>query len=404
MKILLMNALWGQTGGKEQYVLDCVEEFTRMGHECSLVYSRASSRPGQTNLPLIRRYAIATFSDITSVKDTWGAEQLAGVLRDEAPDVIFMRDVRNLRLLTVLKNYGGLVPMSHDNWLTCMRVISTTYFRRTICTHTCGYRCLLHGCFLRKNPAGSGIVYNSLFQHRALLESYKDINIHLVASNYLKKRLVQHGFNPDQVKVVGDFTDVQPSTSVAVNESVPGITFVGRIDRYKGVDYLMRALAQLSIPFRCSVIGDGAYLPHCKELSRKLGIADCVDFTGWLSRDKVTERLSTCSMVVVPSICPEQFARVGLEAMTCSKPVVAFDVGGISDWLKDGTNGYLVPVKRVDLLAQRIEELLRDRQKAANMGAEGFRIVKTVFSRERHFDHLLSAFEFAAHTRRRGTA
>jgi len=404
MKILLMTSLWGQCGGKEQYVLGCVQEFTRMGHECSLACAGTSWRRGQTSLPPIRQYEISTYSEITSVNDTWGAEQMAGILRHEAPDAIFMTDVRNLRLLAVLKHYGGLVPMSHDNWLTCMRATNTTYFRREICTHICGYRCLLHGCFLRKNPVGRKLIYNSLFQHRALRESYKGIDIHLVASTYMKKRLVQHGFNPDQVKVVGYFADVQPSTIVAANASLPTLTFIGRIDRYKGVDYLIRALAQLSTPFRCSVIGDGEYLPYCKELSNKLGIAHCVDFTGWLSRDKLTEHLTTCSMLVVPSVWAEPFGIVGLEAMTCSKPVVAFDTGGISDWLKDGTNGYLVPVKRADLLAQRIEALLRDRQKATIMGAEGFRIVRTKFSKEQHFEHLLSAFERAAHRRWRGTA
>jgi glycosyltransferase involved in cell wall biosynthesis len=108
-------------------------------------------------------------------------------------------------------------------------------------------------------------------------------------------------------------------------------------------------------------------------------------------------------MLVVPSIWPEPFGIVGLEAMTCSKPVVAFDTGGISDWLKDDTNGYLVPVKRADLLAQRIDALLQDRPRAAKMGAEGLRIVRACFSKEQHFDRLLSAFELAAQARRQGT-
>src|ERR1035437_4537697 len=114
MKILVMTPLWGQFGGQEQYLLGCIEEFTRMGHECSLAYSRMSSRPGQTRLPSIHQYEISTYSDITSVHDEFGGRQLREVLRLEVPDVIFMSDVRNLHLLTLLKSYGGLVPMSQD--------------------------------------------------------------------------------------------------------------------------------------------------------------------------------------------------------------------------------------------------------------------------------------------------
>jgi glycosyltransferase involved in cell wall biosynthesis len=400
MKILLMTPLWGQFGGKEQYILDCIDGLTRMGHECCLAYGRTSSRPGQTCLPSIRQHEIATYSEITSARDELGAEQLSGVLRTEAPDVVFMTDVRNLCLLTVLKNYGGLVPMSHDYQLACMRVSRTTYLRGWTCTHECGYACVLHGCCLQRNPLGKGIKYRSPFQHRAVLDFYKTLDIHLVASNYVKSRFIRDGFKQDQVRVVGYFTNTQSCSTVAVDGCVPTVTFVGRIDRLKGVDYLMHALAQLSSPYRCSVIGDGEYLPYCKELSKKLGIAGSVSFPGWLARRELAEHLSASSVVVVPSIWPEPFGIVGLEAMMCSKPVVAFDVGGISDWLRDGTNGYLVPLKRVDLLTQRIDALLRDRQKAAKMGAEGLRIVRTDFSKERHFAHLLSAFERAARMRR----
>src|ERR1039458_2947542 len=112
--------------------------------------------------------------------------------------------------------------MSHDNWLTCMRTTTTTYFSRTICTHTCGYRCLPHGCFVRKNYDGKGVIYNSLCQRRAVLESYKGIDIHLVTSNYLKRRLVQHGFTPDQVVVVGCFIDRK---STRLNSSHLGISY-----------------------------------------------------------------------------------------------------------------------------------------------------------------------------------
>lgn len=401
MKVLLMTSLWGQHGGKEQYVQCCIDEFARMGHECILAYGRKSLEGEMLGRLPIRQYRLDTYSTIRSARDNKGAAELTKLLRDEAPDIIFMCDVRNLALLNVLKNYGGLVTMSHDNWLSCMRGTCTTYFRRSICTHNSSYRCLLHGCFVRKNPVGAEGRFNSLSDQEAVLESHRGITVHVVASHYMKERLVQHGFDPHQVRVVGCFTEMLlPVPQLTENDHTPSIAFVGRIDRYKGVDYLMRALAQLLTPFRCSVIGDGPYLPYCKALSRSLGIRGLVDFTGWLSRDKLAAPLTKSTVIVVPSIWPEPFGLVGLEAMTCSKPVVAFDVGGISEWLRDGTNGYLVPVKSVAVLAQRIDSLLRDKRKAAGMGAEGLRMVKTFFSKESHFEHLFSAFELAAWTKR----
>jgi len=396
MNILLITPIWGYEGGTEQYIVDCLQEFTRMGHACSLVYGRKSTKPVEQGIAelLHGAYQISTLSQFESAEDALEVGRLNTILEGERPDVIFMSRVRNYALLSRLRDYGGLVPMSHDNWLVCMRMCNTTYFRRTICTHNMGCRCLLHGCFVRTNHdnAGSGLIYNSLPKHRMLLSLYKSIGVHVVASNYVKQRMIQHGFQSEQVTVVGCFTNLKPPPAVALNGQRPIISFMGRIDRYKGVDYLMRALAHVSTPFRCSVIGDGDYLPYCKKLAHKLGMSDVVDFVGWLSRQEIAAHLRAVSMVIVPSILPEAFGIVGIEAMMYSKPVVAFDAGGISDWLKDGKNGYLVPVKNTTLLAEKIEALLRDPQTAANMGVEGYRLVTCNFSKKQHFERLLTIF------------
>jgi glycosyltransferase involved in cell wall biosynthesis len=121
---------------------------------------------------------------------------------------------------------------------------------------------------------------------------------------------------------------------------------------------------------------------------------------GWMSTQEIAAHLRAVSVAIVPSIWPEAFGIVGIEAMMCSKPVIAFDTGGISDWLKDGKNGYLVPVKNTALLAEKIDALLRDPQTAAKMGAEGRRFVTSNFSKQQHFERLLSVFEKAAACRR----
>jgi glycosyltransferase involved in cell wall biosynthesis len=405
MNILLMTYRLGYWGGAEQYIVDCLQEFTRLGHACSLVYAVKSTKPLEQEIAelLHGAYQITTLLQFESAKDAIEVERLNVILERERPEVIFMCEVRNYALLSRLRDYGGLVPMSHSSSLLCMRMSNITYFRRKICTHKVGFRCLMHGCFVRKNPnnAGSPLVYNSLRKHRALLGIYRSIGIHVVASNYMKQRLVQHGFQPEQVTVVGYFTHLQPLPAISLNGQRPIISFMGRVDRYKGVDYLMRALARLSTPFKCLVIGDGKYLPYCKKLAHKLGMSDVVDFAGWLPNQEITARLRAVSMVVVPSILPEPFGIVGIEAMKCSKPVVAFDVGGISDWLRDGKNGYLVPVKNTTLLAEKIDALLGDPQTAADMGAEGYRLVMSNFSKEQHFGRLLSVFEEAITRRTR---
>ena len=68
------------------------------------------------------------------------------------------------------------------------------------------------------------------------------------------------------------------------------------------------------------------------------------------------------------SLWPEPFGMAGPEAMRYGLPVVAFDAGGIREWLMDGCNGYLIPWKDDACFAERLDELLRNRQRARQLG------------------------------------
>lgn len=77
------------------------------------------------------------------------------------------------------------------------------------------------------------------------------------------------------------------------------------------------------------------------------------------------------AIVVVPSIYPDPFVLVGLEAMRYSRPIVGFDVGGIPEWLQDGYNGYLCQYPNTSDMAAKIDTLLADKELAARFGANG---------------------------------
>src|SRR5581483_7594610 len=80
------------------------------------------------------------------------------------------------------------------------------------------------------------------------------------------------------------------------------------------------------------------------------------------------------------SVWPEPFGAAGLEAMRFGLPVVAFDAGGIREWLINGYNGFLVPWMDRENFASRVEQLLRDKSLAREMGEHGRRLVREKFN------------------------
>jgi len=167
------------------------------------------------------------------------------------------------------------------------------------------------------------------------------------------------------------------------------LIYAGQIVRGKGVDVLLEAMAQIDIPFECIILGDGNHKAFCEELSRKLGLESRVHFKGYVPAKELKSFYQECSVVVMSSVWPEPFGAAGLEGMRYGLPVVAFDAGGISEWLISGHNGYLVPWMDRAAFAGRVQELLVDKTLARQMGERGSCLVSQKFD----FSSYISALE-----------
>jgi glycosyltransferase involved in cell wall biosynthesis len=227
--------------------------------------------------------------------------------------------------------------------------------------------------------------------HRRELELSKQCDQIIVYSEYSKTELIRNGFEPNRIQIhvpircwgdgpVASFSDQNL------------ILFAGQIIRGKGVDLLLKALAKVRTPFKCIILGDGNYRPHCQRLCARLNLADRVQFRGFVPPEELQEYYLDASVFAVPSVWPEPFGMVGPEAMRYGLPVVAFDCGGISEWLTDRENGFLVPWKDVNSFALRIEELLRNKELARKMGRNGLERVNCVYPAERQVDTLEQLF------------
>lgn len=150
------------------------------------------------------------------------------------------------------------------------------------------------------------------------------------------------------------------------------ILFVGRDNPVKGVKYLMEAFDKIKPEFpdfRLVLIGEG--LP-----------------AGKLSLEEVRQKMKDCYCLAVPSLS-EGLPRVILEAMALGKPVVASNVGGIPDVVKDGQNGFLCKAGDSQDLAEKLRVLLNDRNLAADMGRRGREFVQARFSNEKYIKNYL---------------
>ena len=162
-----------------------------------------------------------------------------------------------------------------------------------------------------------------------------------------------------------------PAAGLAAEPRAPRrIVCAGRLLSVKGQDILIRALPALAQRFpdvQLELLGDGAQCEEYRQLAAELGVADRVCFAGQVAHRRVLERMAAAAVVVVPSRS-EALGAVNIEALAVGTPVVAVDVGGIGEVVRDGVDGYLVPPNDVAALGDRIGCLLADPAQRVALG------------------------------------
>jgi len=177
----------------------------------------------------------------------------------------------------------------------------------------------------------------------------------------------------------------QPSEAKALLGIPPEMTVVGTVGRLtpvKGQEALIRAASGLirrEEKIFLVLLGDGELRRDLEELSFRLDIAGYVRFLGW--RPDVARVMAACDIFCLPSR-NEGMGKVLVEAMAMGKPIIASSIGGITDIVRSGENGILVPVGDAAAWAEAIARLCRDPEKRRRMGDAGMQMAPRYSSEE----------------------
>ena len=146
------------------------------------------------------------------------------------------------------------------------------------------------------------------------------------------------------------------------NKKITNILFVGQLKRYKGVRYLIKSIKLLSekngSQLHLTIVGEGPERGPLEAYAKRIGVR--ATFTGIVSDELLSKYYSEAGIFVLPSITRESFGLVILEAMSYGKPVIATDIPGPNEIVKDGFNGILVPPKKAYALTEAVETLITD--------------------------------------------
>ena len=337
---------YGHPGGVNAHITHLAAELVKMGHEIKIYAPCSKNRPHymkQGVVPLGCVVPIPHNGSIAYVTlDFWLIPKIRSSLAKEKFDILHIHEPS-----------CPLLPWLFMALSKTVNVTTFHYYGDRSIKYTIGVRTPLR--LLAKKVHGRTAVSVSAME---------------CASRYLpgEYKLIPNGIDANYFAA----HSVEPLPDLCDGKS--NILFVGRLEKRKGVEYLIKAyeIVKKECPDSRLVIvgaGDKPRKKYEKEIREK-GIKDVV-FTGYVSDEELMRYYRSADIFCAPAIGKESFGIVLLEAMAAGKPVVASNIGGYAGVVTDGEDGLLVPPKDEQQLAQSILTLLRDPDLRQKMGAKG---------------------------------
>src|SRR5437773_2748420 len=409
MRILIVNWSGRKVAGIEDYLTNVIPALRLAGHDLAFAH--------EVDIPATRERIQLPDGAPSWDVSALGTPQTLEKMKSWNPDLIYAHGLLDPEFETGFLTIAPAVYFTHNYYGTCISGLKTFKFPTVRpCSRQFGPACLLH-YFPRRCGGRSPITMWRLFRRErrrlANLRKYKAIVTH---SNHMREEYVRNGIPQSRVhSFVYEVSKPHIFRSSASRAAAPkgqhtsgghrwNLLFVGRMELLKGGGTLLEALPlvakQLGDRIDLTLAGDGLQRKSWERRASKLHAQYTqleFRFTGWLDKKQLDQTYSQTDLLVVPSLWPEPFGRVGPEAGLRGIPAVAFAVGGVSDWLIDGVNGYVAPGNPPNAtgLSAAIIRCLENMEVYQQM-RKGAQSVASQFSLECHLKALQRVFDQVA--------
>ena len=373
MRILLLHNHYGSHSG-ESTVLDVHHALLeKHGHEI-IRYTRSSVELGDKKSGMAKAF-------FTALYNPHSIREVREIIRRHDPDIVHIHNMYPLlspSVLPEIKRMGIPVIMTVHNYrLICPNGLF--YNKEGICERCSNGRewnCVLMNC--EENMLKS-IGYGLRNAYARLLGYYlQNVDAYLCLTDFQKNKLVKNGYPEARCHVLPNFMDENHMLSCGDDHSGrrerKGFLFIGRLNRQKGIDVIVDAARQCpDIKFMLAGSVDASFIDTASLPSN-------VKWLGVIGEERKNEELQSARALLFASRSYEGFPMVFLEAMQQCLPVVAPDMAGYPEIVRNGVNGELFPPENSAALAKLIRKFESDPHRSQEYGVNGREILRNEYS------------------------
>jgi glycosyltransferase involved in cell wall biosynthesis len=345
MRVVFATRERAMVGGLETYVRGAMTALGAARVDVALLAESDAPRERDTIDAGIR-------GPVWCVSEAGASSALASV-RNWRPDVIYVHGLESPALADDLIETAPTVYFAHGYHGVC--ISGEKMHKRPVavpCNRHFGWQCLLQ-FYPRRcgglNPLTMWRDFSREANEHERLARYAAI---VTGSEHMRSEYARAVplERVHRIPMLVRKTSIARSQAPGLEESRRRLLFAGRMTELKGGQVFLDAIPEvaraLAVPIEVTMMGDGPSRASWQNRATRIearGNGVSIRFPGWLSNTHLAREIVSTDLLVVPSLWPEPFGTIGVEAARLGIPSAAFDVGGISEWLLDGVNGVLAP-------------------------------------------------------------
>lgn len=419
MKVLIINNFYYNRGGDCTYLFSLKDILEEKGHQV-VVFSMHHPLNFKSEFSdyfvshINYEEELKSKSVITGVKvfkrtiySTEAKRKIEQLIKIEKPDVAHIQNIHHHitpSIFSILKkNNIPIIWTLHDYTLICP---NTSFLCRGVICERCKKRKYfwppISKC--KKDSFWASTMAAIEATIHTVMKSYRHVDFYIAPSGFLRDKFIEYGIKKEKIVLLNNFNCYIDSNSGSeAKENY--FMYLGRLSDEKGVKTLIDASIKIFMgegrnigegnKYKLKIVGDGPLKKNMISYVKSGGLEDRIEFVGHQTHNNAMKILKHCKFLVVPSKTYENFPYSVLEAFAMGKPVVGSRIGGIPELVKNWDTGLLFNPDNHEMLALKIEFLIKHPEKAEAMGKNAMEYLSGEISAEKHYMRLMEIYEQA---------
>ena len=403
MKILIENESFKHQGGTETISLHTFEMLKRNGHE-AFFFATDNQPYYNSNYKYIKYFPKFVYNTKEYLKNPiayyWNfeaAQNLKKMIMEVKPDIIHFNLIISPSIIKVCRDLNiSSVMTLHIPSPICpantMQFKNKEYCKEFKCKNGNYWHCIFNKC---KNNSLENSTRKAILAYLyKISNSYSYFSKIICCSNALKDICMQTniGINKNNLVVVNNFLSNDELKTQPNYSNKNYFLYIGRLDKVKGVHYLLEAIKDLSREIEVHIVGKGSEEEKLKQYAKENNLEN-VKFLGFKNREEIKEEYQNCISTVLPCNWFENFPTTNMESFINGKPVIASNIGGIPEQVEHNKTGLLFEPANIEQLKKCILTYWNNPELVKEHGRNGYEKAKTKYTEERYYKELMQVYE-----------